>query len=482
MMRTELCISLLSVVLLVDSAAGETTTNKWEKAPRTLAFPVADTPRKLTPLMKRELRGCVDYFWNEYQKDPKSPTYPLFNGNNVGLVDYRPVCIADQGFYFTAIVVGVERGWIPRKEGYDRIVLALKTLKKLQNKRGFYYHFLDPDTGLRAWNDYKGVELTNDDTGTMLLGAIAASEYFGGEIRKMTDEIYAKVDWKWFTDPETDFPYLAGYTDGPPNEKMAKITNKEGFFLHWGFFGHHLYMWIIQAGSPTPEFRAGVKGYYDMEREKGSYGGGEEFVFTRIGAAFNYQWSQCFFDFRNLEDRLGANWFENSRHASIAARQYAIDKADEIKGLGPDSWGLSACTAPPKAGDNRTNAFTYSGMYGSAPYNPHYKPMEDGTVAPYAALSFVVFTPKESIKALDYMYTIPGLVGKYGLYDSYSFKTHSDGVTPWIGKTYLGIDKGLVLPMFENYSSQLIWKLMHQNEHIQRGLKALGYKPSAPAK
>ena len=46
---------------------------------------------------------------------------------------------------------------------------------------------------------------------------------------------------------------------------------------------------------------------------------------------------------------------------------------------------------------------------------------------------------------------------------------------PWIGKSYLGIDKGLVILMFENYSTQLIWKLLHQNKSIQKGLKTLEF-------
>ena len=144
--------------------------------------------------------------------------------------------------------------------------------------------------------------------------------------------------------------------------------------------------------------------------------------------------------------------------------------------MGPNSWGLSASIAPPKEGN--LLGFGYSGMYGSAPFNPFYQPEEDGTVAPYASSGFVVFTPQESIAALEYMYTIPGLVGEYGLYDSYSFETMADGDQPWIGNSYLGIDKGLVLPMFENYSSQLIWKLAHRSAHIQRGLRNLEFKYS----
>ena len=73
------------------------------------------------------------------------------------------------------------------------------------------------------------------------------------------------------------------------------------------------------------------------------------------------------------------------------------------------------------------------------------------------------------------MYQIPGLVGKYGLYDAYSYVTKANGDLAWIGKSYLGIDKGLVLLMFENYSTQLIWKLLHQNKSIQKGLKRLAF-------
>ena len=91
----------------------------------------------------------------------------------------------------------------------------------------------------------------------------------------------------------------------------------------------------------------------------------------------------------------------------------------------------------------------------------------------YGALSFLPFTPKESIDALEHMYRIPGLVGKYGLYDAYSYQTKAKGDQPWIAESYLGIDKGLVLLMFENYSTQLIWKLLHQNNHIRKGFEVL---------
>ena len=127
---------------------------------------------------------------------------------------------------------------------------------------------------------------------------------------------------------------------------------------------------------------------------------------------------------------------------------------------------MSACISPSTG---------YSGHYGSHPIGAGHKLLEDGTVAPYGALSFLPFTPKESTVALEHMYQIPGLVGDYGLYDAYSFATKAEGEQPWIAKSYLGIDKGLVLLMFENYSTQLIWRLLHQNAHIPKGLKRLEF-------
>ena len=165
-----------------------------------------------------------------------------------------------------------------------------------------------------------------------------------------------------------------------------------------------------------------------MKTFKGSYKG-ETFVFCGSGAAFTYQWTHAFIDFRNLRDKLNRDWFTNSRHAALAARQYAIDNASRLKGLGPNSWGMSASISPSTG---------YSGHYGSHPIGAGHKLLEDGTVAPYGALSFMPFTPVESKAALEHMYKIPGLVGEYGLYDAYSYVTKAKGDLPWIAKSYSG--------------------------------------------
>lgn len=433
------------------------------------AFPVALTPQPLTPLMERELRGCFDFFWKEWMSDPASPAYGFTIGDYVGMEDiYKnpPIAIESQGFYFAAIVIGVERGWITREEGEQRILITLMSLKHLHRINGFWYHFIDPATGKRAWNDSTNVELSNASAGTMVLGALAAGEYFGGEIKRLAESLYAEMNWRWFTNPVTHHPYIACYPEDLPAKPPADIT-PEGMFGGWGAYSEHIFLYILAAGAPNPDFSTAAEPYYAMLTSPGRYKG-EEFIMCASGAAFTYQWTHAFIDFRNMRDRLDRDWFENSRHAAIAARQYAIDNANRIKGLGPNSWGMSACISP-TAG--------YSGAYGSHPIAPGHQLLEDGTVAPYGALSFLPFTPKESIAALEHMYQIPGLVGDYGLYDAYSYHTAAPREEqPWIAKSYLGIDKGLVLLMFENYSTQLIWRLLHRNEYIQKGLQRLEFR------
>ena len=427
-------------------------------------FPVEESSRPLSTLMERELRGCFDFFWEEWNDNPNSPTYGMTNGDYVGMHKYSPIAIEEQGFYFAAIIIGVERGWISREAGEKRIIITLNTLRNLKRIHGFWYHFIDPDTGKRGWNDSHNIELSNASAGTMVLGALAAAEYFGGEIKKLTNEIYREMNWKWFTSPKTKHPYLACYPEDLPDKVPQGIT-EEGMFGGWSAYSEHIFLYILAAGTPNADFSTGPDSYYAMRTYKGRYKG-EEFIICGTGAAFTYQWTHGFIDFRNLRDKMDRDWFANSRHAALAARQYAIDNAHRIKGLGPDSWGMSASISPTTG---------YSGHYGSQPIGAGYKLLEDGTVAPYGALSFLPFTPKASISALKHMYTIPGLVGKYGLYDAYSYATKAKGEQPWVAKSYLGIDKGLVLLMFENYSTQLIWRLLHQNKFIQKGLKILEF-------
>ena len=96
----------------------------------------------------------------------------------------------------------------------------------------------------------------------------------------------------------------------------------------------------------------------------------------------------------------------------------------------------------------------------------------DGTISPCGAIGSIVFTPKESIKAIEYYYnTFKKLWGKYGFKDGFNLEEKED----WFAKEYIGIDKGIELLMIENYLNETIWKYFMRNEYVINGLKILGF-------
>jgi hypothetical protein len=96
-----------------------------------------------------------------------------------------PASIAATGLALTCYPVGVERGCMTRSAAAER---TLATLRYFWNSRqgpepdatgyrGFYYHFLDMQTGRRAWQ----CELSTIDSTLLLAGALAAGQYFDSE-------------------------------------------------------------------------------------------------------------------------------------------------------------------------------------------------------------------------------------------------------------------------------------------------------------
>ena len=168
--------------------------------------------------------------------------------------------------------------------------------------------------------------------------------------------------------------------------------------------------------------------------------------------AFCCQYSHAFIDFRNLNDG-GINYFENSKNATIANREFCALNQEEYHSYQNQIWGLSACLGPDgyKA-------------YGAEPGIG----LHDGTIASYAAAASVVFTPSESIA------TIRNLYEKYGdrLYGPLGFKDSFNLDQNWWASEYLGIDQGITVLMLENFLNEgAIWKRFMRLPAIQRWIE-----------
>ncbi len=395
---------------------------------------------KSEAVIEQEAKGCFDFFWNEANTDPASPGYGLVRDKDTS---QSPCSIAAAGFGLSALPIGVESGWVGRQDAEARARGTLETFSRLERTHGFFFHFLDMDSGAR----FHGCEVSVIDTALLACGMITAGEYFGGTVKELAEELVAGIDWPWYRDPARD-QFRMGYWP------------ERGFEGAWSFGDEQLVMYVLGAGStahPTPGSM-----FYSFTRKTGSYGGGAPLIHSTVGSIFTYQFSHAWVDFRGTKDRRGVDWFENSVRASRAARQYCMDNPEKLRTLGADSWGLTACDAP----------YGYCGTYGAPPSGRGLEQgfRNDGTLAPCGAAGSIVFTPEESIFAFTHYASLPDLHGRYGLVDAYNLDTDP----PWYDRRVLGIDKGITLLMIENHRSGLVWELFMRNESVRRGLAACG--------
>ena len=93
-----------------------------------------------------------------------------------------PSSIAVVGLALNVYIIGAERGYISRSEALGRILQTLRFLHSSQQGpepdatgyKGFYYHFLDMQTGKRMWES----ELSTVDTAILIAGVLTARYYF----------------------------------------------------------------------------------------------------------------------------------------------------------------------------------------------------------------------------------------------------------------------------------------------------------------
>ncbi len=183
----------------------------------------------------------------------------------------------------------------------------------------------------------------------------------------------------------------------------------------------------------------------------------------------------------------GIDYFENSRRAVYAQRAYAIVNPNGWFEYGANVWGFTACDGPgsmrqkDRAGRDRY-FLDYSARGAGRAHT-----LDDGTIAPTAAISSRPFAPEIAIPAVEEMHTRygPFIYSKYGFFDSFnrSFTAANaklaDGrVDPafgWIAKDYLGIDQGPILAMIGNHRNERVWADMRKCLPLRRGLERAGF-------
>lgn len=386
---------------------------------------------------------------------------------------WAPASIAAIGFALPSYAVGVERNWITRNKA---ALITLNTLRFFINSvqssdtnvtgyKGFYYHFLRMNSGTREWN----CELSTIDTGLLMMGIIFARNYYyqdnetENEIRTLAANLLKRLDWDFFEMPSTG-EYANTISMGwKPNEGLH--------FMGWNGYNEALFLYILAAGSGMNNVETSYNSWLASYDWRTPYPNLSHAAFPPL---FGHQFSQVFIDFRRLVDQYmkikGIDYFENSRRATLVQRQYAIDNPYNWIGYDSLCWGISACDGPTEKFNYDNKKFLGYAARGTS--GPDLNYFDDGTIAPYAAISSIVFVPEivlSTIKSFNEKYG-KNLWGKYGYVDSFNPTLN------WFNKEYIGIDQGPLLLMIENFRSGLIWNYVMNDPIIQKGLTRLDFQ------
>jgi hypothetical protein len=385
-----------------------------------------------------------------------------------------PASIAATGFALAAYPVGVERKLLSRAAAVER---TLATLRFFANSpqgpepdatgyQGFYYHFLDMQTGRRAWQ----CELSTVDTGFLLAGMLTAAAYFEAdtadekEIRSIADALYRRVNWPW-----------------AQNER-ATITHgwsPEGDFLpyRWEGYDEAVLLYVLALGSPTYPLAADAFDAWCSTYEwKSQYG----YDYLYSGSFFTHQLSHMWIDFRGIQDRFmrakGIDYFENSRRATYVQQRYAIDNPAGFTGYGNCCWGITASDGPGPESitlDGIEREF-FGYIARAVPFGP-----DDGTVAPWAVVASLPFAPDIVLPTIDHF--IHQL--KLKSFNPYGFKATFNATYPikaanrhaWVSPWHYGLNQGPIVLMIENYRTELLWRLTGRCPYVVTGLHRAGF-------
>ena len=225
-----------------------------------------------------------------------------------------PSSIAATGLALACYPVAVERGFMSRAEAVERTLVTLRffwnspqsTEPDATGYKGFYYHFLDMQTGRRAWQ----CELSTVDSAFLLAGALTAGIYFDAitadesEIRTLADALYRRADWQW------------------AQNQGATLTHgwkpESGFLTYrWEGYDEALLLYMLGLGSPThPLPESSYTAWTSTYKWEHNYG----YEYLYAGPLFIHQLSHVWIDFRGIQDAYMSNkdidYFENSRRAT----------------------------------------------------------------------------------------------------------------------------------------------------------------------
>jgi len=407
--------------------------------------------------------ACFRYYWEGADPDAGMALESIPG-------DDRIMATGASGFGIMALVVGVDRGFITREQGTERLNKITTFLEKAPRYHGVWSHFMEGKSA-KTLPVFDMVDSGGDlvESAFLMQGLLAARQYFRRdtpaekELTARITRLWEAMEWDWYRkSPESDALYW-------------HWTPEWSWFINHRLTGFNetMIVYLLAIASPThpvgPElYYTGWAGQSEAAQlyrkgwsgsaEGSNYANATAYFGTRLdvgvgsgGPLFFAHYSYLGFDPHSLSD-LYTNYFENNKQMATINRAYCIANPEKHKGYGANAWGLTAADGP-------------SGYNPSAPD----KENDQGTIAPTGALASFPYTPEASLAALKYFYREQGakLWGIYGPKDAYNEEQH------WISPIYMGLNQAPITVMVENYRTGLLWKWFNSNPEIQTMLRKL---------
>ena len=406
------------------------------------------TPEVELQLTDEKLLALVQHQSFKYFYDFGHPVSGMARERNSSL---DTVTSGGTGFGLMTLVVGMERGYITRQEGTDRLDKILIFLETCDRYHGVWPHWLKGSTGevIPFSPKDNGADLV--ETAFLVQGLIIVREYLLDtdakemELKERINMLWQEVEWDWFTRGGEEVLYWHWSPDF-------------GWEMNHAIRGHNetLITYVLAASSPTHPIDSTA--YHKGYAGSGEIVNGSDYFGIKLplgeelgGPLFFSHYSFLGLDPRNLEDRYANYWEQNKNHTLIN-RQYCIENPNSYLGYSADCWGLTAS-------DNHQ-------FYGA------HSPTNDlGVITPTAAISSIPYTPEYSLRVIRHFYYELGedLWGEYGFYDSFNM------TEKWWATSYLAIDQGPIVVMIENYRTGLLWDLFMSAPEVSQGLEKLGF-------
>jgi exo beta-1,2-glucooligosaccharide sophorohydrolase (non-reducing end) len=401
--------------------------------------------------------ACFHYYW-----DGADPNSGMTRENIPG--DDRIVATGASGMGIGALIVGVDRGFITRAQGMERMARIVNFLEHAQRYHGAWSHYMNGSTGktMPVFGMFdNGGDLV--ETSFLMEGLLAARQYFRGEsgaehdLYQRISQLWETVEWSWYRGPQPgDFLYwhwsaewgwqirhpLIGMNEVIITYLLAMSSPTHGVPAEMYYSG-----WASQSQRAV-SYREGWSGSNDGDH----YGNGHTYYGIKLdvgvgtgGPLFFTHYSFFGFDPHKLHDRYTSSYFDNNRNIALINRAYCIANPKHFQGYGPDAWGLTASDGPdgyvPHAPDNNS---------------------DHGTLTPTGALASFPYTPEASLAAFKHYYRDLGaqLWDVYGPRDAYNPGEN------WISPIYMGLNQAPIVVMIENQRTGLVWKNFMANPEV----------------